>query len=78
MTIFLIFPSSTLNISTKSVSLVSDISFFVSVNAIFNLSAPGAAKLVNPFALSYKDASSFAFTIVSDIFNPTLYEGVLV
>ena len=31
------------------------LSFFVSINAIFNLSAPGAAKLVNPFALSYKD-----------------------
>ena len=70
--IFLIFPSSTLNISTKSVSVVSDNTFFVRVNDIFNLSAPGAAKFVNPFALSYKDESSFALTNVSDTLNPTL------
>ena len=34
---------------------------------ILNLSAPGDAKLENPFALSYNDSSSFALTIVSEI-----------
>ena len=48
-------PSSTRSNSTKSVSSKSVINFLVNVKCIFNLSAPGAAKLVNPFALSYND-----------------------
>ena len=44
---------------------------------ILKRSAPGAAKLVKPFALSYNDESSFEFTICSDISNPTRYEGLL-
>ena len=44
---------------------------------ILNRSAPGAAKFVKPFALSYKDASSFEFIISSDISKPTLYDGFI-
>ena len=33
--------------------------FLVNVNVIFNLSAPGAAKFVNPYALSKSESSSF-------------------
>ena len=44
---------------------------------ILNLSAPGAAKLVNPFALSYKEESSLALMTSSIIWKPTLYEGLL-
>ena len=40
-------------------------------------SAPGAAKFVNPFALSYNEESSFEFIICSDISNPTRYDGLL-
>ena len=31
---------------------------------------------MNPFALSYRDESSFELMICSDISNPTRYEGV--
>ena len=65
-------PSLTLKSSTKSVSSTSVKSFLVSVKVIFNLSAPGAAKLENPLALSYNDASFLALIISSFIFNPTL------
>ena len=43
---------------------------------ILNLSAPGAAKLVNPFALSYNEGSSFEFIISSETSKPILYDGV--
>ena len=42
-----------------------------------NLSAPGAAKLVNPFALSYNAGSSFELIISSEISKPILYYGVI-
>jgi hypothetical protein len=51
---------------------MSVINFLVNERVIFNLSAPGAAKLVNPLALSYNDSSSFALTKDSVTFNPTL------
>ena len=57
----------------KSVSSKSVIGFLARTNSIFNLSAPGAAKLENPFALSYKEVSSFAATSVSTTCKPTLY-----
>ena len=47
------------------------------MSVILNLSAPGAAKFVNPFALSNRDESSLAFTTSSIISNPTLYDGLL-
>ena len=43
---------------------------------ILKRSAPGAAKFVNPFALSYNESSSFEFIISSDMSRPTLYDGV--
>ena len=76
MIIFFISPSSTRKSSIKLVSLKSVKLFLASVVVIFNLSAPGAAKLENPLALSYKESSSFAVTNCSSIFNPTLYDGV--
>ena len=48
----------------------------VNFTEILNLSAPGAAKLVNPFALSYKEESSLALITSSIISKPTLYDGV--
>ena len=51
--------------------------FFANLTLILNLSAPGAAKFVNPFALSYNEESSFAFTISSTISKPTRNDGVL-
>ena len=54
VTIFFTTPSSTLNNSTKSLSLVSVISFLCSVVDNLNLSAPGADSFANPLALSYK------------------------
>ena len=63
--------------SMKSVSFLSDINFLVNINSIFNLSAPGAAKLVKPLALSYKLSSSFALIINSFICKPTLYDELL-
>ena len=48
----------------------------VNLTEILNLSAPGAAKLVKPFALSYNEESSFAFTTSSMTSNPTLYDGL--
>ena len=74
---FFVAPSSTLNNSIKLVSFLSVRSFFANLTLILNLSAPGAAKLLNPFALSYNDESSFAFIISSTISNPTLKDGVL-
>ena len=71
-TTFFNFPSSTLRTSIKSVSLKSVKDFLTRVNSILNLSAPGAAKFVNPFALSYKESSSLAFIIFSLTLNPTL------
>ena len=44
---------------------------------ILKRSAPGAAKLVKPFALSYRDGSSFEFIISSEISKPTLYDGLI-
>ena len=49
---------------------------FLKLTDILNLSAPGAAKFVNPFALSYNEESSFAFTTSSITSKPTLYDGV--
>ena len=62
----------------KFASLKSLIGFFVKVKEIFNLSAPGAAKLVNPFALSYNDSSSLEPTNNSSTLKPILYVGVFV
>ena len=62
---FFTIPFSTLSNSTKSLSLTSDKSFLCKVTDNLNLSAPGAAKLVNPFALSYNEESSFALTTSS-------------
>ena len=45
---------------------------------IFNLSAPGAAKFENPFALSNSEESSLDDIIDSKILNPTLYDGLFV
>ena len=53
-------------------SLLSSRDFFDNLTDILNLSAPGAAKLVNPFALSYNEGSSFEFIISSEISKPTL------
>jgi hypothetical protein len=60
-----------------SVSALSKV-FFMRDKFILNLSAPGDAKFVNPFALSYKEASSLEVIISSDTFKPTLYDGVFV
>ena len=43
---------------------------------IWSLSAPGAAKFVNPDALSFKEGSSSAVTKFSSTLNPTRYDGV--
>ena len=51
--------------------------FLASFTDILNLSAPGAAKFVNPFALSYNEESSFEFIISSDTSKPTLYDGFI-
>ena len=74
----LISPWSNLKSSTKVLSLVSDIDFLTKTSPIFNLSEPGAAKFVNPLALSYNESSSFALTNSSWILKPTRYEGVFV
>ena len=42
----------------KSASLLSVSDFLVKVAVILNLSAPGAASLENPFALSYRSLYS--------------------
>ena len=73
---FLSSPSLTLINSTKSISLVSVRDFFDKVAVIFNLSAPGAAKLENPFALSNNEESSLDDIIDSVTFNPTRYDGL--
>ena len=43
---------------------------------IWSLSAPGAAKFVNPDALSFNEGSSSAVTKFSSTLNPTRYDGV--
>jgi len=52
--------------------------FFVSVNAILNLWAPGAFWFDVPCALSFRLPSSFGVTKDSVTNRPTLYDGVLV
>ena len=52
--------------------------FLVRVVDIFNLSAPGAAKLEKPLALSLSDESASALTNCSCIKRPTLYDGLFV
>ena len=58
-------------ISTKFSSLISSISKATNEAVIFNLSAPGAVKLLNPWALSDRDGSISADIISSIIWNPT-------
>ena len=58
-------------------SLLSSRDFFDNLTDILNLSAPGAAKLLKPFALSYNESSAVAATTSSRTSNPTLYDGVL-
>ena len=65
-------------ISTKFSSLSSSTSFFAKTADILSLSAPGAAKLENPLALSYKEGSAPAVIISSCTLNPTRYDGVFV
>ena len=62
--------------STKSLSLKSFSPFMVSEHDIFNRSAPGAAKLLKPFELSVRFASSSEFIVSSKILKPTLPVGV--
>ena len=57
-----ILPLSTLNISKKLESSVDDKVFFVNVNWILNLWAPGAFTFELPVALSFKEESSFGVT----------------
>ena len=59
--------------STKFSSLSSSISFLARVAVILNLSAPGAVKLLNPWALSVKDGSISEDMISSLILNPILW-----
>ena len=62
--------------STKSSSFKSSESLKCKVHDIFNLSAPGAAKLLNPFELSVRFGSSSEFIVSSVIFNPILPVGL--
>ena len=62
--------------STKSLSLKSSFPFKVREHDIFKRSAPGAAKLLKPFELSVRFASSSEFIVSSKILNPTLPDGV--
>ena len=61
----------------KLASSNTSISFLNNVGFNWNLSAPGAAKLENPAALSNKDASSNAFTIISSKNRPILPDPLL-
>ena len=56
-------------------SFVSSSSFFVKVTLISRRSAPGAAKFVNPDALSFSDGSSSALIKFSWTSNPIRYDG---
>ena len=60
-------PLLSFNISIKSVSSVDVKVFLVSVSAYFKRSAPGAAKLNAPCALSSKVVSSPEATVVAAI-----------
>ena len=62
--------------STKSSSFVSSKGLKNNEQLIFNLSAPGAAKLLNPFELSVNDESSSELTVSSKTLNPILPVGV--
>jgi len=68
-------PSRTDANSTKSLSLTSSIPLKNNEHVIFKRSAPGAAKLLNPFELSVKVGSSSAFIVSSKIRNPILPVG---
>ena len=59
----------------KLASSNTSISFLINVGFNWNLSAPGAAKLENPAALSNKDASSNAVTTFSSKNKPILPEA---
>ena len=69
-------PSLTLANSTKSLSFKSSMPLKNKEQVIFNLSAPGAAKLLNPFELSVNVESSSAFIVSSKTLNPILPVGV--
>ena len=74
---FVIIPSSTLDNSIKlSISWVPVVAFLTSVNAIFNLLAPGAFSFVVPEALSSKELSSVELIKLSAICKPILSVGV--
>ena len=62
---------------TKFSSLSSSTSFLAKVAVILSLSAPGAVKLLNPWALSDKEGSMSADIISSLILNPILWLEVL-
>ena len=49
----------------------------VSVGESLSLSAPGAAKLVAPVALSRSDASSLEFTVLSVVSKPRKRVGLV-
>ena len=61
----------------KFSSPTSSRSLLAKVAVILNLSAPGAVKLLNPWALSDKDGSISADIISSLIWNPILWLVVL-
>ena len=66
-------PFSTLKSSTKLLSSLSVKDFLCNVVDNLNLSAPGAASLANPFALSYKsELTKDGLTTSSFSKNPTL------
>ena len=67
---FLIVPN-----STKLLSLKSSKGFWSKEQLILRRSAPGAAKLLNPFELSVRVSSSSEFIISSMTLNPTLHDG---
>ena len=56
-------------------SLLSSRAFFVKLTLIWRRSAPGAAKFVNPDALSFSDGSSSALIKFSWTSNPIRYDG---
>ena len=52
--------------------------FLANVKVILNLWAPGAFTFEVPWALSFKDVSSFGVTKDSVTLKPILYDGVFV
>ena len=68
-------PPSTRAISIKFWSFVSSRDFFIKLIFTWRRSAPGAAKFVNPDALSFKDGSSSALIKFSWTSNPMRYDG---